>query len=295
MGFGSLATYVILFTVGLSMAVGVMSTVRDYFSQSSTSIEVRQEISRFQSGSTMEIINSTFDERGQNRSLLWDENEEFEEGIFEDTETDDDSVVIVDGEAEGTWFSEIVELKGPANFTFLSADGSEPLIEEPIEIRLRTAETRDEMTGDFIGPDGTDGGDDFYLAHEEDQEIYEGHMNDSFIQARVDFEEDFVDDPELNFLEIDYHYLGILEFLIRNTGSFELDEDRLDYFVAGQRIPRDSVLDKEVIDVPGLPNPGVWDSEKDLLVKLPVGLIEGTTLLTLTNEHATRESKRLEI
>ena len=292
MGFGSLATYVILFTVGVGMVTGLMFTFRDFFSTSSSSIEIRQSIRHDRLSATMGIQNATYQEGGIMDSIVWETDQNFEDGIFENTTTDDDRLSLEGDNVTGVWYSDIREIEGPLNFTSLSADGLDA-IPDSIRIRIRTAGERQHLTGSFLGPDGTGSPEDFYEL-EMDQDINDVHDGDQVIQVQVLIEDELTGDTSyLDNLEISFEYIATIDVHIRNTGTLELDEDRLDFFVIGERIPRDSILEMMVIEEDGLPNPGIWDSETDLWVRLATGPLETSALFTVTNEYGAKGSRRI--
>ncbi len=291
MGFGSLATYVILFTVGVAMATGLMFTFRDYFSTSSSSIEVRQSISHARMASAMEIRNISYNSDGMGSTEAWETTEDFQEGIFDNTTAEDDSVVLEGENTTGVWYSDVREFNGPSDITSLSAGG---LAVQPdsVKIKVRTAEDRGSLTGPFLGPDGTDENDDFYEL-EDGQDANDIHSGDSVVQVAAWFNDTVSEDPShLDYIILGYEYEATLNVTIRNRGNIELDEEKLDFFIVGDRVSRDSVLDMSVVEEEGMPNPGIWDTEADLALQFAIGSLSGDNLFTVTNEFGARDSLR---
>ncbi|MFP4117898.1 MAG: hypothetical protein ACLFTR_03155 [Candidatus Woesearchaeota archaeon] len=274
------------------MITGLTFTVKDYFSTSSSSIEVRQSISKDKTDAQIEVRNVTYIEGGITDSVIWENNSDFEEGIFENTTAVNDRIYLSADNTTGVWYSDVKELEGPLNFTLLSADGMDA-VPDAIEIRIRTAEDRESLTGQFLGPGGTDDTTDFYDLSM-DQAINDVHDGDQVLQAQVLIEDEFTNDNSyLDYLEIGFEYMAILDVFIRNTGTMEQDQDRLDFFVIDERLSRDSIIEMNVVEEEGFPNQKLWDSEMDLRVKLATGLLDTGALFTVTNEFGSRDSERI--
>lgn len=294
MGFGSLATYVILFTVGVGMATAMMFSFRDYFSATSTSLEIRQLINNNKMNARMEIVNINYSEGGLIDNLNWNSSNDFNLGIFDNTSTNNDLLFLFENNNTGIWYSNIIELEGPVNFTQMSVAGIESLADS-VRVRIRTAEQRQTLTGSFLGPLGTSDENDYYTLNL-NQDINDIHNGDSVFQVGVWINDSGSEDnSSIDSIEIEFEYQATLDVTIRNTGTMELDTNRLDFFLVDRRIERTSILEKSVVNEPGLPNPGIWDSQKDLFIRLSTSMITDDLLFTATNEYGFRSAKRIGI
>ena len=299
MGFSSLATYVILFTVGLSMVAGFILTFRDFFARSSLSLEDRQEISRNKLLSDIEIINHTYNETTIEKNVSWAYLRDFEKGIFENTtasdETYPDTLVLSYDNTTGIWVSEIIELNGDFEFNTILMSGfvAEP-IQSSAELRIRTANNLSTLTGEFVGPDGTS--ETFYSINSEEN-INSVHQGDSIIQIKIDLERlnQFIETPSINSIVINYQYNNILELRIKNTGKIRLDHDIIDVFVNTNRISRDEIITSNVIDEGYVSNPGLWEPDRDVLLSISRVLEPGNKMFTAINEFSSKSTKRLTI
>ncbi len=299
MGFGSLATYVILFTVGLSMVAGFILTFRDFFAKSSLSLEERQEITRNKILSGIEIINYTYNETQDEKNKTWEYEDDFNEGIFENTTASDptypDALVLAHSSTTGQWYSEILELDGEINFTEIESTGTmiEPLISY-LEIRIRTAENRTSLTSTFLGPDGTEAS---YYSLNSVENINDIHNGDSVVQLEVSMgrNSEFVETPVLDYVSIGYKYTNVLNLVIRNDGKVRLDNDVLDFFINTDRLERNTIVESEVIDDGYKINPGFWDPGRDINVKISKAIESEDFMLTAITEFGTKDTKKVQI
>ena len=299
MGFSSLATYVILFTVGLSLIAGFILTFRDFFARSSVSLEERQEISRSKLMSDIEIINQTYNVTNVEKNKTWETSEDFGRGILENitisNELYPNQIVLSFDNTSGYWISEIVEIEGNFEFTTLFVEGviAEP-IQSSVELRIRTANNLSSLTGNFIGPDGTE---DSHYSINVEENINNIHQGNNVIQLRVDFERlnEFIETPSVDSIAINYEYSNILELRIRNSGKVRLDHNIVDLFVNTRRVSRNSIVLREVIHESYMSNPGIWEPERDLIVYVSEEIEQGTNVFTAINEFGTKSTRKLEI
>ncbi len=292
MGFGSLATYVIMFSVGLSVVVGFMFSFKTSFAQSSASLEERQEISKAKLQSDMEIMGITYNETQEEQHVIWNTTSDFNEGIFDNTTASNtsfpDSIILSYDNLTGAWYSEIIEFNGTVNYTFINSSGNE--LTGNIDFQIRSAENKSALTGEFVGPDGTN---QSAYTLGSTQEISAEHDGDDVIQLKVSFSRlTSTVDIELDWVTLGYQHINVLEATIKNTGEMRLDKDILDVFVNGDRIPRDSIISAEVIESTDITNPGLWEPEEEITLKLSTTLQPGTKMFTLSNEYATKAHKK---
>jgi hypothetical protein len=287
-----MATYVILFAVGLSVVVGFILTFRDYFVKSSISLEERQEISRSKLQSDMEILNISYNAAQPTEFKEWNASSEFNEGIYDNITSTNVSypgtLILSNGNSTGEWYSEIIEFNGSIDFQFINASTIVPG-GSFVGIQLRSAKNKTALTGPFLGPDGTSGSS--YLLFPEI--INPVHDNDSVVQVRVFMDRGASVIPEVEWIEIHYAYTNVLEINVRNTGKIPIDTDTLDFFVSEQRISRDNVFRTDVIDATDITNPGIWEPEEELTIKISEVISPGMKMLTMVNEFSTKEYKKM--
>ena len=300
MGFSSLATYVILFTVGLSVVSGFVLTFRDFFSKSSLSLEERQEISRNKMMSDIEIKNYSYS--SLERNMTWKEKNDFNIGIYENTTSADingkEMIELSFDNNTGYWISNIIELSENSELKTIESTGTISVpTESSIEIRIRTANNLSSLTGSFLGPDGTEN--TFYALNEKRQ-IFENQISDSVIQIKANFSRrnPGIESPRLDFIIIEYEYSDVLNLVITNTGKIRLDDEIIDLFLDGNRIPRTEVIEKNVLyntNVSRVLNPGIWEPGRDLSISVSQIIESGTRSLTAINQYSTKSTKKITI
>ena len=295
MGFGSLATYVILFAVGLSVIVGFILTFRDYFVRSSISLEARQSIERQQAESGIEIINFTYNQTNvASDSYRVDTQAEFETGVSENisTTTTPGELHLNGTNLTGVWYSEIIDTNYSVDFHTIES-GANYGAQEDIYLQLRSAESTSNLTGQFLGPDGTSA--TVYQADNIDA-INSIHDVDREFQVQVYIERlvNFID-PELDFIEINYTPYNLLELHIKNDGKIQLDKDKIDYFLSGDRIDRASVYSSNITSSTDIINPRIWDPDKIIRVLVSKNIEPDNYVITATNEYSSKDQLMISI
>ncbi len=294
MGFSSLATYVILFAVGMSMVIGLLLVYKDFFVKSSESFELRQKMNSDKLQSNLEILNFTYSFEYKEKNLTVDTQEDFEAGISENISTTENVgwIRLANDNLTGTWYSEIYNLNYSLNFTDITIEGNDFGASTDIDVQIRSAKTTSELVGDFLGPDGTSN--TFYSLEGASPAIIainETHNSDSVIQLKVNLKRTITNrEPEVDYLVIGYKISYISELAIKNTGKIRLDKDVLDYFIDGDRIPRTKIVSTIIRNETDILNPGLWDPEEIISVNISQPITLGNHIVNVINEQSIKDS-----
>ncbi|MFP4112162.1 MAG: hypothetical protein ACLFPQ_01170 [Candidatus Woesearchaeota archaeon] len=291
MAFDSIVAYVILFSLGISAAVGIAFFYKDYLVKTTSSLESRQDILESKGNSGLDFINVSYfppSSRTHNITTMQD----FSEGIFEGT-NDTINPGSLNLEWNGTnyssignWSSPIINLGHRANLSAIAFNydmtGSAWL-----GIQIRSAENASLLIGEFLGPDGTTGS-----YYESSQELGNFHHDHEVFQLRVYLNTSNTSiSPELEDVSIIYSYTyNDVEINIENSGKIKLDPAFLDIFIGNERIPRDYAgLSSEVVSSSEIMNPDMWDPEEILKITFPYNFSESKIIIRAVNEFSSSD------
>lgn len=293
MAFESLVAYVILFTVGLSAVVGLAFYYKDYLVRTSESLDSRQELLGIKENSDIEITQSMFIPPPVYQKVIITDEDDYSEGIFDFTnETMEPGNITLDLNGavyheQGNWTSRIYDMGHATNFSRMYWKRVAPG-QTWMGVQIRTAVNASELTGQFIGPDGTV--DTYYDLS--GQPINDIHDNDTVMQLKVYLNTtNTAVTPVLEELNITYSFLyGMFLVEVLNDGKVKLNEELLDVFVDEERLPRDyPQLFNEIIIGTDVKNPGLWDPDEKLRITFPYNLTKGKHTLRMVSEFSSTD------
>jgi archaellum component FlaF (FlaF/FlaG flagellin family) len=294
MGFSSLATYVILFAVGMSMDIGLLLVYKDFFVKSSEGFELRQEINSNKLQSNIEIINFTKGVESSPINITIDSQEDFELGITDNISTTEEIGWLrlsVDN-LSGVWYSDIYSLNYSINYTEITIVGVDLGATTDVSVQIRSATKTTELTGEFIGPDDTSN--TFYTLDGAGSiaiPISDIHDNNSVIQVKAVLNRTATgQEPRIDTIAIGYKISYVYELNIKNTGKIRLDKNLIDLFIDGERVSRDNIITSNIRTETDILNPGLWDSEEIVRINISNPIGTGNHIINAVNEHSVKDS-----
>lgn len=293
MGFSSLATYVILFAVGMSMVIGLLLVYKDFFVQSSESFELRQEMNSNKLQSNIEILNVTYGFEYSSENITIDSQSDFESGITDNTTTTEEVgwLRLAFDNLTGIWYSNIYSLNYSMNFTEITIVGVDLGVTD-VNVQVRSATTTSELTGDFLGPDNTSN--TFYSLvgiGSISIPLSDIHDKDSVIQLKAQLNRTNTgQEPRIDSIALAYKTSYVSELNIKNSGQIRLDKDLLDIFIDGNRISRYQIINTSIRPETDILNPRLWDSEEIVTINISTPIQAGNHIINVVNEHSIKDS-----
>lgn len=300
MGFSSLATYVIMFAIGMSIFIGLLFSYKAYFVRSAESLEATQEINQAKLNSAMEIMNYTYNQTEYaEKFVLVDSQTEFELGIFDNiTSTEEVGWLRLEASnTTGDWYSDIYVLNHSMNYTNLTITGIHPGVQAEIHAQIRSANSEAELTGDFLGPDGTSAS--VYDVPEVNSATFgisDAHNGHTVVQIKIYlYRQSDILEPRVDKIELGHKSSYILSINVKNDGKIKLDKEILELFIDQERISRNRIVSAEISSETDIINPGLWDSEEIIMINISSPIDSGKHRVSVINEYGIQDSELLTI